>query len=171
MDFGAHDLEKSKRFSLQQQRLHTAGSLSARNGDRGAGMCRQGVSHDYQYFAYKGSVDLDDYRLDGGALVAEPQLVNHLATRQRWCLSTRVPNDFSAMPCMVVVASGPPASPISPSFIWSINRMLLPYRQVLTRTLRLDRLTSADVKNYLLEIFKRDLSDAAIDFQQRGKGI
>lgn len=40
------------------------------------------------------------------------------------------------------------------------------YRQVLTRTLRLDRLTSADVKNYLLEIFKRDLSDAAIDFRQ-----
>ena len=51
MDFGAHVIWRSPNDSRlpNKQRLHTAGSLSARNGDRGAGMCRQGVSHDYQY--------------------------------------------------------------------------------------------------------------------------
>ncbi|MEZ5469282.1 MAG: hypothetical protein R3F18_16695, partial [Lysobacterales bacterium] len=39
------------------------------------------------------------------------------------------------------------------------------YRRVLTRTLRLDRLRSAEVKDYLLTIFRRDLPDSNIDFK------
>src|SRR5690606_7764303 len=39
------------------------------------------------------------------------------------------------------------------------------FQRVLTRTLRLDRLNSTDVKAYLLEIFRQDLPDASIDFK------
>ena len=40
------------------------------------------------------------------------------------------------------------------------------FQRVLTRTLRLDKLRSHEVKSYLLSIFKRDLPDANIDFKK-----
>lgn len=40
------------------------------------------------------------------------------------------------------------------------------FQRVLTRTLRLDKLRSHEVKAYLLSIFKRDLPDANIDFKK-----
>ncbi|MGU5642618.1 hypothetical protein ACV1DC_21900 [Aeromonas caviae] len=95
MDFGAHDLEKSKRFYFPNNSAYIL--LEACLPETGTvvlGCVGKGVSHDYQYFAYKGALDLDDYRLDGGALVAEPQLVNHLATRQRLVFVYKSPNDF-----------------------------------------------------------------------------
>jgi hypothetical protein len=39
------------------------------------------------------------------------------------------------------------------------------FQRVLTRTLRLDKLSSREVKDYLLEIFQRDLPDSSIDFK------
>ena len=39
------------------------------------------------------------------------------------------------------------------------------FQRVLTRTLRLDKLRSSEVKDYLLQIFRRDLPDASIDFK------
>src|SRR5690606_28960326 len=40
------------------------------------------------------------------------------------------------------------------------------FQRVLTRTLRLDKLKSTEVKEYLLQIFQRDMPNAAIDFKQ-----
>jgi len=166
MDFGAHDLEKSKRFYFPNNSAYIL--LEACLPETGTvvlGCVGKGVSHDYQYFAYKGALDLDDYRLDGGALVAEPQLVNHLATRQRLVFVYKSPNDFRD----ALYGGRRKRAASEPDFtLFHLEHQsdAAAYRQVLTRTLRLDRLTSADVKNYLLEIFKRDLSDAAIDFRQ-----
>ena len=39
------------------------------------------------------------------------------------------------------------------------------FQRVLTRTLRLDKLRSSEVKDYLLAIFRRDLPDSTIDFK------
>ena len=39
------------------------------------------------------------------------------------------------------------------------------FQRVLTRTLRLDKLRSGDVKDHLLAIFRRDLPDSSIDFK------
>jgi hypothetical protein len=39
------------------------------------------------------------------------------------------------------------------------------FQRILTRTLRLDQLRSSEVKEYLLEIFRRDLPDSSIDFK------
>ena len=55
--------------------------------------------------------------------------------------------------------------PHSTPGLWVIEAARV-FQQVLTRTLRLERLTSAEVKAYLLQIFQRDLADARIDFKQ-----
>ena len=47
------------------------------------GCVGKGVSFDYEYFAYAGPLNVDEYRLPGGELVAQPQLAAHLATHER----------------------------------------------------------------------------------------
>lgn len=166
MDFGAHDLDKSRRFYFPNNSAYIL--LEACIPETGTvvlGCVGRGVSHDYQYFAYQGKLDLEDYRLDDDSLVSEPQLVNHLATRQKLVFVYKSPNDFrdALYGGRRKRLSGEPDFTL---FHLEHQSDAKAYRQVLTRTLRLDKLTSANVKSYLLEIFKRDLSDAAIDFRQ-----
>ncbi|HDO1354901.1 TPA: hypothetical protein P2Q89_000294 [Aeromonas veronii] len=166
MDFGAHDLDKSKRFYFPNNSAYIL--LEACLPETGTvvlGCVGKGVSYDYQYFAYKGPLDIDDYRLADGTLVAEPQLANHLASRQRLVFIYKSPNEFRD----ALYGSRHKRAAGEPDFtLFHLEHQsdAAAYRQVLTRTLRLDKLTSADVKKYLLEIFKRDLSDASIDFRQ-----
>ena len=42
------------------------------------GCVGKGVSHDYEYFAYRGELDLDHYRLPDGSTVPQPQLRDHM---------------------------------------------------------------------------------------------
>lgn len=166
MDFGAHDLDKSRRFYFPNNSAYIL--LEACLPETGTvvlGCVGRGVSHDYQYFAYQGKLDLEDYRLDDDSLVSEPQLVNHLASRQKLVFVYKSPNDFRD----ALYGGRRKRSAGEPDFtLFHLEHQsdAKAYRQVLTRTLRLDKLTSANVKSYLLEIFKRDLSDAAIDFRQ-----
>jgi hypothetical protein len=166
MDFGAHDLDKSKRFYFPNNSAYIL--LEACLPETGTvvlGCVGKGVSYDYQYFAYKGPLDIDDYRLADGTLVAEPQLASHLASHQRLVFVYKSPNEFRD----ALYGSRHKRAAGEPDFtLFHLEHQsdAAAYRQVLTRTLRLDKLTSTDVKKYLLEIFKRDLSDASIDFRQ-----
>lgn len=128
------------------------------------GCVGKGVSHDYEYFAYKGSLNIEDFRQTNGAIVTQPQLRSHLAESGKSVFSysstefvdllyggkrkrTSQDTDFTVF--QLEHASDAPA-----------------FQRVLTRTLKLDKLRSSDVKEYLLQIFRRDLPDASIDFKQ-----
>ena len=166
MDFGAHDFDKSRRFYFPNNSAYIL--LEACLPDTGTvvlGCVGKGVSYEYQYFAYQGALDLDDYRLEDGRLVAEPQLVNHLATRGRSVFTYALANDFRD----ALYGARKKRTASEPDFtLFHLEHQgdAKAYRQVLIQTLRLDKLTSSHVKTHLLEIFKRDLSDAAIDFRQ-----
>ncbi|PWY11267.1 hypothetical protein [Citrobacter koseri] len=166
MDFGAHDREKSRRFYFPNNCSYILlQACLPQTGTVVLGCVGKGVSHDYQYFAYKGDLDLDDYRLADGNLVAEPQLVSHLASRERLVTLYRQPGEFRD----ALYGSRKKSAGSEPDFtLFHLEHQsdADAYRRVLTQTLRLDKLTSGDVKNHLLEIFKRDLTDAAIDFRQ-----
>ncbi len=166
MDFGAYDREKSRRFYFPNNSSYILlQACLPQTGTIVLGCVGKGVSHDYQYFAYKGELELDDYRLDDGSLVAEPQLVTHLASRQRLVTLYKQPSEFRD----ALYGSRKKRSDSEPDltlFHLEYQSDAEAYRRVLTQTLRLDKLTSAHVKKYLLEIFKRDLTDASIDFRQ-----
>ena len=164
MDFGAHDVEKSRRFYfpnnsafiLLEVALPTTGTVVL-------GCVGKGVSHDYEYFAYKGQLDMEDFRLPNGAVVTQPQLKAHLASRAKLVFSYSS-GEFSD----AIYGSRKKRQDHEPDFtIFKLEHASLAeaFQRVLTRTLRLDRLRSSEVKDYLLSIFRRDLPDANIDFK------
>jgi hypothetical protein len=165
MDFGAYDVERSRRFYFPHNSAYILLEvLLPESGSVVLGCVGKGVSHDYEYFAYRGSLELDDYRLDDGSLVTQSQLLGHLAMRGR--LAERYNgSDFTKM----VYGSGRRGRSEQGDFtVFRLEQVSQAevFQRVLTRTLRLDRLQSREVKDYLLQIFSRDLSDAEIDFKQ-----
>ena len=80
MDFGAHGPDKSRRFYFPNNSAYILLEVMLpETGSLVLGCVGKGVSHDYEYFSYRGSLDIDDFRQADGALVTQPQLRAHLA--------------------------------------------------------------------------------------------
>ena len=164
MDFGAHDFDKSRRFYFPSNSAYVLLEVSLPDSRAVVlGCVGKGVSFDYEYFAYKGELQVEEYALPDGRLVAQPQLVHHLATHGR-SVSIYTGSEF-----MDMVYGGRNRKSSNPQD-FCVFRLEHPsdanaFRRVLTRTLRLDKLRSSEVKDYLLQIFRRDLPDASIDFR------
>jgi hypothetical protein len=164
MDFGAHDVDTSRRFYfpnngafiLLEVALPTTGTVVL-------GCVGRGVSHDYEYFAYKGELKLDDYCLEGGAQLQQPQLKAHMARLGKLVFSYTSAEFSSAL--YGTRRRGPDQEPDITVFKLEHASYAESFQRVLTRTLRLDKLRSGDVKDYLLAIFRRDLPDSSIDFK------
>ncbi|WP_199917024.1 hypothetical protein [Parazoarcus communis] len=165
MDFGAHDVDTSRRFYFPSNSAYILLEVSLpKSGTVVLGCVGKGVSHDYEYFAYRGELALDDFRLPDGTTVAQPQLAGHMAQLGRLVFS------YSSSEFADVLYGGrrgrrPDHEPDFTVFKLEQPSNAAVFQKVLTRTLRLDRLTSTEVKAYLLEIFRHDLSDASIDFK------
>ena len=164
MDFGAHDVDTSRRFYfphnsayiLLEVALPLAGTVVL-------GCVGKGVSHDYEYFAYKGQLRLEDYRLADGTQVQQPQLKAHMASLGKLVFSYSS-TEFTA----ALYGGRKKVMDQEPDFtVFKLEHASHAdaFRRVLTRTLRLDKLRSSEVKDYLLEIFRRDLPDSSIDFK------
>lgn len=165
MDFSPHDLERSRRFYFPNNSAYILLEvLLPESGSVVLGCVGKGVSHDYEYFAYRGQLNVDDYRRDDGCLVTQPELLGHLASRE--LLAQRFSGtEFTSM----VYGNSRRVRGENGDFtVFRLDqaRHAEVFQRVLTRTLRLDKLQSKEVKDYLLQIFHRDLSDAGIDFKQ-----
>jgi len=164
MDFGAHDLDKSRRFYFPNHCAYVLLEVSLpETGTVVLGCVGKGVSFEFEYFAYAGPLVIEDYSLPDGTLVSQPQLVDHLATHGR--LVRRYDGkDFADM-----IYGGRNRKLASQQnfcvFRLEDARDASIFQRVLTRTLRLDKLRSSEVKDYLLQIFRRDLPDANVDFK------
>ena len=163
MDFGAHSVENSRRFYFPDNSAYILLEVLLPSGMAVIGCVGKGLSHDYEYFAYQGSLDLDDYRLDNGNLVAQPKLIARLFERGKPA-KIYPQADLRALLCgnRQKQRSDDPDFTIFPL---EFTSQAATYQRILTRTLRLDRLDSKEVKNYLLEIFKNDLQDRNVDFK------
>lgn len=164
MDFGAHDVEKSRRFYFPNNSAYVLLEVSLpESGTVVLGCVGKGVSFEYEYFAYAGPLKVDEFCLPDGSLVAQPKLAHHLATHGRRVFS------YSSSEFADMVYGGRNRK-LSGSQDFCVFRLehasdASVFQRVLTRTLRLDKLRSSEVKDYLLQIFRRDLPDASIDFK------
>ncbi len=163
MDFGAHSVENSKRFYFPDNSAYILLEVLLPSGMAVIGCVGKGLSHDYEYFAYQGSLDLDDYRLDDGKLVAQPKLIARLFECGKPA-KIYLQADLRALLYgnRQKQRAGDPDLTIFPL---EFTSQAATYQRILTRTLRLDKLDSKEVKNYLLEIFKNDLQDRNVDFK------
>lgn len=165
MDFGAHSLDKSRRFYFSGNSSYILLEvLLPQTGIVVLGAVGKGLSGDYQYFAYKGELNLNDYRMEDGNLVPQTKLISHLSTHGHMVYSYD-DKEFRER----VYGGARKKRKEEPDFtVFKLEYLsdAKAYQQVLTKTLKLDKLTSSLVKDYLLTIFSRDLSNSAIDFKQ-----
>ncbi|PMJ90968.1 hypothetical protein [Vibrio sp. 10N.261.55.A7] len=165
MDFGSHTLEKARRFYFPNNSAYILLEvILPQTGTVVFGCVGKGVGHDYEYFAYKGELNLDDFRLNDGNIVTQPKLVNHLATKKHRVYKY---NDKEFRHSIYGGTKSKKNSEIDFT-VFKLEHVsdARSFQQVLTKTLRLDKLNSSDVKDYLLKIFSRDLPNASIDFKQ-----
>ena len=165
MDFGAHDVDTSRRFYFPNNSAYILLEVALpTTGTVVLGCVGKGVSHDYEYFAYKGELDLEDYRLADGGQLQQPQLHSHLATRGKLVFSYSS-SEFTDGLYGRRHRRQPDQEPDFTVFKLEHPSHVDAFQRVLTRTLRLDKLRSSEVKDYLLTIFRRDLPDSGIDFK------
>ncbi len=164
MDFGAHDVDTSRRFYFPNNSAYILLEVALpTTGTVVLGCVGKGVSHDYEYFAYKGELSLDDYRLPDGNQVQQPQLIAHMASIGK-LVFVYSSSDFSH----ALYGTRRRTLGQEPDFtVFKLEHASHAdsFQKVLTRTLRLDKLRSSEVKDYLLAIFRRDLPDSSIDFK------
>jgi hypothetical protein len=165
MDFGAHELDASRRFYFPHNSAYILLEVALpTTGTVVLGCVGKGVSHDYEYFAYRGELDLDHYRLPDGSTVPQPQLRDHMLQFGQLVFSYGTGEFADAL----YGGRRYKRQDNEPDFtvfrLEQVSNAAI-FQRVLTRTLRLDRLNSGDVKAYLLDIFRNDLPDASIDFK------
>lgn len=163
MDFGPHSHDASRRFYFPNNSAYIL--LEVVLPDTGSvvmGCVGKGVSHDYTYFVYQGQLDIEDFRQSDGTLVPEPRLDAHFE-RLGKLIYRYDPSEFTA----ALYGGGRKRASLLDFTVFKLEwaSHSAAYQKVLTRTLRLDKLRSEEVKEYLLEIFKRSLPDANIDFK------
>jgi hypothetical protein len=165
MDFGAHDWEKSKRFYFPHNSAYVLLEVSLpESGTVVLGCVGKGVSHDYEYFSYAGPLRVEEFCLSDGSIVPQPKLASHLASHGRRVWSYKSASEFAD------TVYGGRNRKLQGEHDFCVFRLehasdASVFQRVLTRTLRLDKLRSSEVKDYLLQIFRRDLPDANIDFK------
>lgn len=163
MDFGAHSIENSRRFYFPDNSAYILLEVLLPMGMVVIGCVGKGLSHDYEYFAYQGSLEVDDYRLESGKLVTQPKLIERLLERGK-LVKIYQSSDLRALLYgnRQKQRSDDPDLTIFPL---TFTSQAATYQRILTRTLRLDSLDSRQVKDYLLEIYKNDLHDRSVNFK------
>jgi hypothetical protein len=164
MDFGAHDVDKSRRFYFPNNSAYVLLEVSLpESGTVVLGCVGKGVSFEYEYFAYAGPLKVEEFCLPDHHLVAQPQLASHLASHGRRVFSY----SGSEFADMVYGGRNRKSSGQQDFCVFRLEHAsdASVFQRVLTRTLRLDKLRPSEVKDYLLQIFRRDLPDASIDFK------
>ena len=165
MDFGAHEADVSRRFYFPNNSAYILLEVALpATGTVVLGCVGKGVSHEYEYFAYKGELNLDHYRLPDGTTVQQPQLRGHMLHYGQLVFSYGSREFADALYGGRRFKRQDNEPEISVFKLEHVSNAAT-FQRVLTRTLRLDRLSSAEVKAYLLEIFRQHLPDASIDFK------
>lgn len=164
MDFGAHTIENSRKFYFPDNSAYILLEVLLPTGMAVIGCVGKGLSHDYEYFAYQGSLDVEDYRQDNGKLVTQPKLIDRLLDRGKLAKIYQS-TDLRALLYgnRQKQRSDDPDLTIFPL---EFTSQAATYQRILTRTLRLDSLDSRQVKEYLLEIYKNELHDRSVNFKE-----
>ena len=165
MKFGDRKIDESRRFYFPDNSAYLLLEVSTEStGHFVLGCVGKGVSHDYIYFAYKGQLDMNEYRTDDDSIVKQPDLQNHMVRHNR---SVRFyeSNEFMAMLYGNPTGTDDNQPDIS-IFKLEYNSYQKSFQHILARIFHLNKLTAEDVKSDLMMIYERALTDSKIDFER-----
>ncbi len=164
MDFGAHDESSTLKFYFPGQSSFILLEAQLESGLAVLGCVGKGASHEYQHFAYMGSLMIDEFRRENGSLVQEPDLRGHLSNHGRMVHYFPRSNDFFDALYGKSSRKSPADLDLRLYKLDSPNLKQV-FQRILVRTLRLDKLQAEDVKEFLLQIFTAEYG-VEIDFHK-----
>lgn len=167
MDFGAHDRNSSLKFYFPYPSSYILLEMQLKSGVVVVGCVGKGFSNEYQYFSYEGSLHIEDYKDVDGSIIEEAFLQEKMREKgisiNKYPRSTEFFNNLYGKTDL--------ASSDLDIRLFSVAASLRDvFQKVLIKTLHLDRLDSADIKRFLLQInavnYSKEASSRGFDFKR-----
>ncbi len=167
MDFGAHDRNSSLKFYFPYPSSYILLEMQLKSGVVVVGCVGKGFSNEYQYFSYEGSLHIEDYKDVDGSIIEEAFLQEKMRGKgisiNKYPRSTEFFNNLYGKTDL--------ASSDLDIRLFSVAASLRDvFQKVLIKTLHLDKLDSADIKRFLLQInavnYSKEASSRGFDFKR-----
>ena len=167
MDFGAHDRNSSLKFYFPYPSSYILLEMQLKSGVVVVGCVGKGFSNEYQYFSYEGSLHIEDYKDIDGSIIEEAFLQEKMREKgisiNKYPRSTEFFNNLYGKTDL--------ASSDLDIRLFSVAASLRDvFQKVLIKTLHLDKLDSADIKRFLLQInavnYSKEASSRGFDFKR-----
>ena len=167
MDFGAHDRNSSLKFYFPYPSSYILLEMQLKSGVVVVGCVGKGFSNEYQYFSYEGSLHIDDYKDVDGSIIEEAFLQEKM--REKGISINKYPRSTEFFNNLYGKADL--ASSDLDIRLFSVAASLRDvFQKVLIKTLHLDKLDSADIKRFLLQInavnYSKEASSRGFDFKR-----
>ena len=153
MDFGKHDIRATMKFYFPSPSSYILLEMQIPAGQVVVGCVGKGVSNDCQYFTYRGSLNINDFKNVDGSIVSEPYLRDSFGRRDLPTIHyfTKPTEYFN---CLYGIS----AEQDIRLFAIEKRKLIDLFQKVLVKTLNLDRLKASDLKGYLLQNSNADYS-------------
>ena len=167
MDFGAHDRNSSLKFYFPYPSSYILLEMQLKSGVVVVGCVGKGFSNEYQYFSYEGSLHIEDYKDVDGSIIEEAFLQEKMREKgisiNKYPRSTEFFNNLYGKTDL--------ASSDLDIQLFSVAASLRDvFQKVLIKTLHLDKLDSADIKRFLIQInavnYSKEASSRGFDFKR-----
>ncbi len=158
MDFGKHDIRTTMKFYFPSPSSYILLEMQIPAGQVVVGCVGKGVSNDCQYFTYRGSLNINDFKNDDGSVISEPYLRDAFSKKDLPTVHyfTKPTEYFN---CLYGISNEHDIR----LFAIEKSKLIELFQKVLVKTLNLDRLKASDLKGYLLQNSNADYSKE-IDF-------
>lgn len=153
MDFGEHKIPATMKFYFPSPSSYILLEMQIPAGQVVVGCVGKGVTNDCQYFTYRGSLNINDFKNEDGSIVSEPYLRDSFSRRDLPTIHyfTKPTEYFN---CLYGIS----AEQDIRLFAIEKRKLIDLFQKVLVKTLNLDRLKASDLKGYLLQNNNADYS-------------
>ncbi|NTS77265.1 ATPase [Catenovulum sp. SM1970] len=161
-EWDGHDLDETKRFYFGTDQSYILLEAELADGPVVIGVAGRGkiAGYAYQFFTYKGKLSLDDYLVDN-KIVKYTSLSRHLVDLGYH------PIELKAAELNSLLTGG------ATQYDMDISLKMIPlnnatdapiYKEIFRKILNLHKLSSSDVKRFILRVFERHMSNSKVDF-------
>lgn len=149
MEFGSYERNASKTFYFPSSCSYILLEVQLKKNLVVIGCVGKGVSHDYEYFSYAGSLKKEHFENDEGFIVEGSKLVQHLGEKGIDAFVYRRPSEFfdDLYGKSDFIKNRPDIRLFS-----AASNLSNAFQEVLVKTLNLKQLDAQDVKRFLLQI-------------------